>query len=166
MDKLRFARTLQLATQAAVSVARRYVVNDLDGTVTYQVVPNQSPDEPVEGADEARSHSRPLPDDKHRPWNAERVVDHLWREGTVPEWIDISVSEASATEVCLQLLTCERYTADEDRLYYTQGDMPPFGIKSPDLPPGWESDHAQFDLHWRRSRVGKVKRDKPWWRLW
>jgi hypothetical protein len=44
-----------------------------------------------------------------------------------------------------------RFTANDELLYYRNGDCPPFGIKGTILPPRWESIKAsgKFSLNWR-----------------
>jgi hypothetical protein len=42
---------------------------------------------------------------------------------------------------CMRLICCGRFTGLEERLYY-RGGLPPFGIKSPTLPPHWQSVEA------------------------
>lgn len=62
------------------------------------------------------------------------VVELLWREGRVPQWIDILVEAETGTETVFNLLVCGRFTNDDTKLYYGTTEFAPFGIKSPALP--------------------------------
>ncbi|MBU1219650.1 hypothetical protein KKF34_18030 [Myxococcota bacterium] len=164
MNKERFANHLELATQYAIDFASRYIFNHLDGPGVYLVEPNCSYDKNLcEG--EVVFPDDSLPEGKvHGPWTSEQVVDFLCREGRVPEWIDIAVAEVSKKgEVRIGLTCCGRFTALEDLLYYKDRETPPFGVKSPPLPPGWKED-CKFDVNWFREI--STRRSRPWWRLW
>jgi len=90
------------------------------------------------------------------------VVDYLWRDGKVPEWIDASVESEDGFRSFIGLRCCGRFTASEELLYHRPGGLAPFSIKSPVLPPGWENVEAsgRFDLHWRQPKT------VAWWRFW
>lgn len=53
----------------------------------------------------------------------------------------------------IRLLVCGRYSALTELLYHEQEGNPPFHVKSPVLPPGWESveQHGRLDLEARRA---------------
>jgi len=168
MERHRFAKHLDQATRSAIDLARKYVINELQGDVDYIVEPNSSCD------DNLREGEVVFPDDSladgahHGPWAFEPVVEFLWRDAKVPEWIDIAVSEVpDAGGIHLRLRCCGRFTANEALLYYTWGDVPPFGIKSPVLPPGWAEDD-KFDVNWHRERIAAApaRTKSPWWRFW
>jgi hypothetical protein len=83
-------------------------------------------------------------------------VGFLWRGGKVPEWIDAAVQAEDGGQTLVSLRCCGRFTAQEELLYHRYpGGVPPFSIKSPVLPPGWESVEAsgKFDLYWREKRT-------------
>lgn len=149
MDKPRFAQHLDGAAKQSIDFARRWVKNNLDGEVNYLVVPNQSFDEELKEG-ELIFPSDSLPEGaRHGPWSAEQVVEYLWRDGRVPEWIDISVVGVSETAgVLMMLRCCGRFTDHGDLLYYRDSQHPPFGIKSPNLPPEWKDGDEKFDVNW------------------
>jgi hypothetical protein len=82
----------------------------------------------------------------------------------VPEWIDAAVESEDGQRSLIGLRCCGRFTTSEELLYHRPGGLAPFSIKSPVLPPGWESVEAsgRFDLHCRQSQ----RSSRPWWRLW
>lgn len=54
------------------------------------------------------------------------------------EWIDVAVEDVGGGLTVVSLLCCGRFTSQEDLLYHRDGGRPPFSVKSPALPPGWE----------------------------
>jgi hypothetical protein len=124
--------------------------------VQFLVYPNQSYDDNARVGDEVTFPDEGLPEGKcHGPWAVEQVVDFLWRSSKVPEWIDVAVQAERDGCTVVELRCCGRFTAQEELLYYSgPGGIPPFSVKSPNLPPGWESVEAsgKFDLYWRGNR--------------
>ncbi|MFA6172348.1 MAG: hypothetical protein WC701_01560 [Kiritimatiellales bacterium] len=135
MRREAFHSQLLAATFSALRFGQDYVKNRLPLNVRYIAVLNQSydnnrkPDELVYPEDEGRIESD-LTDTA--------VVDLLHRDDRCPQWIDIAVAGADKNTTLLRLLCCGRYHGDESRMYYYESGLQPFGIKSPDLPVGWE----------------------------
>jgi hypothetical protein len=84
------------------------------------------------------------------PLEAEQVVVLLWRNNFVPEWIDASIKRTDGKHSYIELLCCGRFTDQAKHLYYSKTDVCPFGVKSPALPPHWDSSGKKFDLHWQQ----------------
>jgi hypothetical protein len=135
MTRSEFMNLLTKATTASVDFARRLVENELPQAVRFHVILNQSYD------GNATAEERVYPEDDGREYlclSAEEVGSVLLREGRCPEWVDVSVEAQSATDTRVQLLCCGRFTDNPRRMYYTDRDMGPFGIKSPVLPFGYK----------------------------
>ena len=73
------------------------------------------------------------------PWLAKEAVTYLWRDGKVPEWIDVAV-EAVDHRSLVALRCCGRFTSSEELLYHSPSGLPPLSIKSPALPPDWSME--------------------------
>jgi hypothetical protein len=150
VDLYTFDLHLRTATIRAIDFARQYVNQDLPDDAAYLVYPGQSYDGNARVGDEVVFPSEELPPRQyHGPWSHEEAITFLWREGKIPEWIDVAVQYANSRYTELSLLCCGRFTAQDDLLYYRYpGGMPPFGIKSPNLPAGWVSAEVsdKFDL--------------------
>ena len=149
MTREAFADLLHRASLLDRDFASQHVHNVLPASFRYLVHLNQSHDwEPL------RPDQRVFPGDAATfgesigPLEAESVVALLWREGHIPEWVDISVEHMDAEHTYLGLLCCGRFTSDDSRLYYARADQGPFGIKSPRLPPRWAESNERFELHW------------------
>lgn len=130
-----FAALLDTSTADAIAFARSMVLDELPDSYTYCVFPNQSCDEHRE-ADEVV-----YPDDSldglhdYIEMGRDDCIRFLYRDGRVPEWIDISVGAVDYDFTYIYLRCCGRFTANDERLYYKQFDRGPFGIKSPAIPP-------------------------------
>jgi hypothetical protein len=165
VDRITFEKRLLTAARRVVLFAREYVCQPLPDEVAFRVYPNQSFDGNPRVGDEVIFPEESLPGGEfHGPWSAEETVAYLWRDGKVPEWIDAVVEAEDGRRSLVALRCCGRFTASADLLYHRPGGLPPFSIKSPVLPPGWESVAAsgRFDLHWRRPKMAS----RPWWRFW
>lgn len=76
----------------------------------------------------------------------QQVVAELWRDGRVPEWIDVAVMGETGTATLLQLLCCGRFTAQDDLLYHVREGRPPFHVTGPALPVDHE-DGRKFSIY-------------------
>ena len=160
MDRGTFEARFRAAASQAVEYARQFVREALPDEVVFSVYPNRSCDHnPLVGG-EVVFPDDSLPDRQHHgPWQVGQVVNFLWRDEKVPEWIDISVEGEDGYRTEIQLLCCGRFTAQDDLLYYPGRDTRPFAVKSPVLPLYWESAEksGKFSLQWRkRSRRPKT----------
>ncbi len=165
MDRGTFEARLREVGRRVVTFAREHVRQPLPDELVFRVYPNQSFDGNPRVGDEAVFPDESLPEGEFLgPWSAEEVVEHLWRSGKVPEWIDAAVESEDGQRSLLGLRCCGRFTASEELLYHRLGGLVPFSIKSPALPPGWESVEAsgKIDLHWRQPKSDSL----PWWRFW
>jgi hypothetical protein len=169
MDRSTFETHLRSAAQQAVTFARQHVLQPLPDALEFLVYPNLSYDGNPRVGDEATFPDESLAEGEcHGPWTVEQVVNFLWRDGKVPEWIDVAVQSEHDDRTVLGLSCCGRFTAQEELLYHRVPDgIPPFSVKSPNVPPGWETIEAsgKFDLHWRASRTNRANRSTPTRRL-
>ena len=155
MDRNTFEERLQLAAQQALKFAREFVREKLPDEMVFLVYPNQSCDHHPRVGDEVIYPGDSLPlGQYHGPWPSEQVIGFLWRNGKVPEWIDISVQGMGDDVTEMALLCCGRFTAQEELLYYPDRETRPFAVKSPTIPPGWDSPEisGRFGLYWREDR--------------
>ena len=156
MNKEKFSELLNTVSATCREFAARHVHNQLPESFRYFVLLNQSFDgHPLKDGEvvfaEDATNVMPL-----GPLTALEVIDLLWRDGNVPEWVDVSVTRTDSDHTYLELLCCGRFAADEGLLYYAKRGQGPFGIKSPCLPPDWSEEQGRFDLHWRPDRRKKA----------
>jgi len=159
MDKNVFEDNLKKATDLVIPFSREFVTNALPSRFNYLIFPNQSYDgNPLEG-DEQVFPEETLPDGNYLgPFETQQVIEYLWRNGKVPEWINIMVYSNDDEFTYLQLLCCGRFTAGE-HLYHKPEGYPPFHALGPNLPPNWESIErsGKFDLYWRDMKPRVMK---------
>ncbi len=140
MERELFERRLREAATVARDVARKFIEEPLPDPILFRLRLNSSYDGNARVGDEIV-----FPDDssfhqaeKLRLCNEQRVVDALWRDGRVPEWIDVAVIGETGESTLLQLMCCGRFTADEGLLYHAREGRPPFHVTGPTLPVGYE----------------------------
>lgn len=151
-----FAARFAASAEAARQFAQSLVSEELPEPLAFRVRLNQSYDGHAPRPGELR-----FPEDSahHRAvalnrCDAETVVAELWRDGHVPEWVNIAaVSETGAATV-VEVVCCGRFTNDDSLLYHTEEGAPPFHVLGPALPP--KHDGTPFSIHtrtecWHRS---------------
>jgi hypothetical protein len=150
MDRELFARRLHDAAAAARDFARRYVEETLPDELRFRVRLNSSydgnplvKDEVVFPHDSGYEKANELKD-----CSEQQVLDLLWRDRCVPEWIDLSVIGQTGAATLIEVLSCGRFTADEGLLYHAHEGRPPFHVVGPALPPEWKEDE-RFSIHER-----------------
>ena len=134
MTRERFTHAMRLAAEAARAFAATMVTDDLPAECRFVVFLNQSCDDTLSEGEFV------YPNDPLRVGNLthsltlDQVVDLLWRDSRVPEWIDMSACRTTPDFTLLSLMCCGRFTDHPDLLYYADSAHCPFGIKSPNLP--------------------------------
>lgn len=141
------AARFDTATAACVAFARTLVWDELPEAKTYRVFPNQSHDARLK-PDEVVYPEDTLREGVYLAMSRDAALRFLYRNGRVPEWIDVSVGAADREFTYVNLLCCGRFTANDERLYYRSRGQGPFGIKSPNFPPGFVGDRG--DKFWLR----------------
>ena len=136
MDREVFLDHLLRASASCREFTAQLVFDSLPGTYAFWVLLNCSHDgHPLKDGevvfpDDVQKHGKRV-----GPLRADAMASLLWRDHMVPEWIDISVWEANQHVTYFQLMCCGRFTAESQHLYYHRNEVPPFGIKSPVIPP-------------------------------
>ena len=133
MTEAEFRVLLIAASFITVRFGQNYVTQSLPFEFQYHVNLNESFDTETDD-DYLR------PDDLGRTVDAASesdVVALLYRDGRCPDWIDVSVYRIGAGFTELRLICSGRFTNDRTKMCYHSRGLGPFGIKSPDLPPGF-----------------------------
>ena len=153
MDKTVFAERLRCASERTRDFARTQILEPLPDALRFDVQLNSSYDGNPLHPDE-----RVYPDDPERipghlrSWlTEEQVLELLWRDGAVPEWINLTVSEEDEDYTLIEVDCCGRFTANEQLLYHEREGYPPFHVLGPSLPPSHSlesNSKERFSLHW------------------
>jgi hypothetical protein len=143
-----FERRLREAATVARDFARKYIEEPLPDPILFRLRLNSSYDGNPRVGDE-----RVFPEDsslgraeKVQLCNEQQVIDELWRDGRVPEWIDVAAIGETGGATLLQLMCCGRFTAEEGLLYHAWEGRPPFHVTGPTLPVGYE-DGQKFSIY-------------------
>ena len=137
MDRDTFTARFTAASAVARDYAREFVREPLPDALRYRVRLNSSydgnplvGDEVVYPEDDAFTRALALHD-----VGADEVVAELWRDGRVPEWINLTVIGERGASTLIEVLACGRFSAQTARLYHAEEGYPPFHVLSPALPP-------------------------------
>jgi hypothetical protein len=151
MDRATFEARPGGAVRSAIDVAAECVREELPEEASVRICPNRSFDgNPRVGDEGVFPGDAPTDGAFHGPWSIEDAADFLWREGKVPEWIDVAVEDVEGLRSVVSLRCCGRFTSREELMYRRKGGLSPFAARSPVLPPGWRDveTSGRFALRW------------------
>lgn len=123
------------AADAARDFARRFVEETLPNDCLFHLHLNRSHDRdalpeyklfPEDSSPELAVHLKHV--------CAEDVISMLWRDGMVPQWVNLNVVGESDTATLIEVIACGRFTTDEARLYHLDEGRAPFHVLGPSLP--------------------------------
>ncbi len=162
MDRDTLADHLRYAYCVTVDLARPFVVQTLPEQVHFLLYPNQSYDGNPLTDDEETFPAESLPRDQYLgPLTEEEVLVWLWRDGKVPEWVNISVTAQDERFTYIALRCCGRFSAKEEKLSHWRDGHSPFHILGPARPRGWKNlkESSKFDLYWNGIKIIEPRRD-------
>jgi hypothetical protein len=148
MDRETFADRFRRAAQRARDFAQSFLEEELPPQLRFRLELNASYDgNPLH----ASERLFPADSDPRR----RRAVSNLdeagalaafWRDGLVPEWVDLSVVGVTGAATLVGALTCGRFTADDGLLYHRDEGYAPFHVLGPSLPGGY-IEGQRFSIH-------------------
>ncbi|BCJ41318.1 hypothetical protein Aiant_19750 [Actinoplanes ianthinogenes] len=143
-----FTERLLRAAERAREFGLRHALEELPDELRFRIRLNQSYDgnEPQPGERRYPADSSPERAAELRRCDLATAVAALWRDGAVPEWIDLRVHSATEDTTLIEAACCGRFTTDEERLYHAQGGYPPFQAVGPTLPVHWDGA-SRFSLY-------------------
>lgn len=146
MDRVVFAARFGKAAGQSRAFAQTLVSEPFPGDVLFRVRLNRSypgarlrPGEVTFPGDGGWERDFAL-----RRCDLDMAVSVLWRDGRVPEWINLAVTDRDESATVIEAVCCGRFTDDDD-LLYRQSGPPPFHVLGPPLPPG--HDGSRYSLH-------------------
>ncbi len=149
LSRSAFQRNLHDAAIEARDFTQTMVTNTLPDPISFIVIYGCSYDgNPLVGDE------RTFPDDYDEnpisTTSADHVTDCLWRDGFVPEWINVTVDHEDGEFTHIKLECCGRYSATPTMMYHVHEGRPPFHVLGPKLPPGYELESGlKFNLYWQ-----------------
>lgn len=144
-----FAARFAASARGAWQFAQSLVSEELPEPLVFRVRLNQSYDGHAPKPGELRfpedgTHRRAVALNR---CDADTVVAELWRDGHVPEWVNVAVVSETGTATVVEVVCCGRFTNDDSRLYHSEEGAPPFHVLGPALPP--RHDGTPFSIHTR-----------------
>lgn len=130
-----FEKNLLGAANHALEFARTLVTNIFPDKVRYVVYLGASYDgNPLEEGE----FTFPDKDTKgERSFDSSSdVVDLLWREGKVPEWINVTVLSETLDYTNVKFECCGRFSNKVDQIYHAHEGRAPFHVLGPPIPAG------------------------------
>ena len=150
MDMDTFREHFYLSAKFAREFAQKFLMEQLPEKLLFRLNLNSSydgnplhPDEQVYPEDSDYEQFREL-----KSCLEEKVISTLWRNGAVPEWIDLSVVGIATDATLLELLACGRFTTNNSLLYHEHEGRPPFHVTGPTLPVDYRSG-KRFSIYQR-----------------
>ncbi|MEZ9833013.1 hypothetical protein AB4341_05725, partial [Vibrio breoganii] len=86
------------------------------------------------------------------------VADFLWRDGFIPEWIDVSAYKQDENFSYIKLACCGRYSKQKEHIYHKFLSNPPFKVNGVALPKEYIESECRgevpekFSLYWFENR--------------
>ena len=159
MDKQDFKQNLKKSVEGLIEFTQVMVINKLPKKVMFIIKTNCSYD-----GNELIDDEEIYPEDKIgesspiNPAEEQMVIDYLWRNGKVPEWINVQVDSCDEKNSYISLECCGRFTASENLLYHKNEGRPPFHSLSPSIP--FKYFDANTEELIRKIDLNELKRNK------
>jgi hypothetical protein len=150
VDRILFAERLHESGLLARDFARTRIREPLPDDLRFRVHLNGSYDGNPRVGDEVVYPEDSAFDEALRlnEVTEDQVLATLWRDGRVPEWVNLSVAGETGAATLIDVVSCGRFTEDEGLLYHAHEGRPPFHVLGPALPMGYE-DGERFSIHHR-----------------
>jgi len=159
MEKELFEKRLKESSEKAIAFSRQFIIQNIPSDYSYRIFTNQSYDEnPLIDDEEV------FPDETLKKGtylakrNIQDVSAYLWRDGKVPEWINMTIHDFKKYHTFIALECCGRFTKNDALLYHHHGGWPPFHLLGPATPPDWENidKNGKFNFFWRKTLKYKI----------
>ena len=147
-----FKKNLQEAAIITHDFTRTIVTTQLPDAIAYTILYGCSYDgNPL--IDDEKNFPEDYDQELITTTSAEHVTNLLWRDGFVPEWINVTVSHEDGKFTYILLECCGRFTGMEKHLYHRGGGIPPFNpqVAMPGLDYDLETD-GKFPLRQRYNK--------------
>lgn len=134
MDKEEFTKNFQSSLEKLIDFTQEMVINTLPKNLRFIILTNCFYD-----GNELELDEEVYPEDKTNrnssinPTDERQVVEYLWRDGKIPEWINVQVDSCDENYTYISLECCGRYTSKKELMYHIER-FPPFNPLSPAIP--------------------------------
>ena len=136
-SKSNFENSLIKAANRAREFTQKYVTNNLPNEIQFKVYLNCSYDEHTMREGELRI-TRDWEIENYEFETPAEVVNLIWIEGKIPEWINVKVESENGESTTVALICCGRFSSNPRHIYHILQGLPPFQVVSPPLPSNWK----------------------------
>ncbi len=136
-SKSNFENSLIKAANRAREFTQKYVTNNLPNEIQFKVYLNCSYDEHTMREGELRI-TRDWEIENYEFETPAEVVNLIWIEGKIPEWINVKVESENGESTTIALICCGRFSSNPRHIYHILQGLPPFQVVSPPLPSNWK----------------------------
>ena len=136
-SKDNFEKSLIKAANRAREFTQKYVTNNLPLAIKFKVYLNCSYDEHAMREGELRI-TRDWENETYEFDTPTEVVNLIWVEGKIPEWINVTVESENGEATTGALIGCGRFSSNPRHIYHIFEGIPPFHIVGLPLPSNWE----------------------------
>ncbi len=151
MNSETFIARLNLASNSALKLARKFTFNEISENRVYEIQPEcLKNNEHLTEFERANLKSRER--ELNRKFTAAEVAARLVVENKVPIWINCSVVRSQKSKTVIELMTSTRFSEDSEFMHQHEG-YPPFHAVI-QIPPylAMESN-PKFDVNWRYKKL-------------
>lgn len=151
-----FRKNLIISSERVVKFTRNYVLNVLPDEIRFVVYLGVSNDaNPLDDGEQV--YPNDYSERKRFFSDVDDVVELLFREGKVPEWINVTVDSEDGESTKVKLECCGRFSDRKEHMYPSPSGISPFHILGPALPPWFDKNSKKkFDLYWDEERKGET----------
>lgn len=163
LEKSVFSQNFSKAISTLLPFAQEFLIEILPEKLNYLVFLNQSHDENKLIGDEKLFPEDSLPENRVKSFELdEQIINFLWRDGKVPEWINLHIHSFDNEMTFISVVCCGRFTSDEKLLYHQHEGYQPFHVLGPNLPIDYKGleQSGKFNFYWHGR---KPNLDEPYY---
>lgn len=145
-----FVTNLRYSLLRSINYCRKFVINFLPEEYKIILLTNQSCDTSPKVGEVTFPEEKIDENSAFNPATLESVEEYLYKDGKIPEWIDVYVAYCDDKYSYIVLKCCGRFTDRIDLLYHYRFGYPPFLVRSPTLPNDCKDEDGfirKFDLN-------------------
>ncbi|MEO1765323.1 MAG: hypothetical protein AAFR83_26175, partial [Cyanobacteria bacterium J06629_18] len=138
-SKNNFEKSLIKAANRARDFTQQYVTNNLPNEIKFKVYLNCSNDHSCSSMREGELRiTRDWDNETYEFDTPAEVVNLIWMEGKIPEWINVTVESENGESTTIALICCGRFSSNPRHIYHILQGLPPFQVVGPALPSNCE----------------------------
>ena len=131
MNNFELPKRLQLASESAINIARKYVTNNLPSKLSYYLY---------------NECERVFLHKDLELYDSKQALEALCYNDQFPRWVDVAVFLENNNSTVLSLVYSMDKISSVDESIWRNTSIAPFRCKSPTFPPKWKDTDPKFQL--------------------